>query len=173
MWNDCNNSCEMRSKKWIFPGAMRCNGNWLFQCQFIKDRNDFFLSFFHYLLKEEWVRTPALPAHCYNRFLYYNAQSLLVVIVDLAEVVFFWLIISVFCSCFLRGMGKFPSASVVYCLHSSCGHNTPSLLDMNLSFDFGFLPSSLARLFFLFLFGVQGERTLLQAMYRSIQIWNL
>lgn len=96
-------------------------------------------------------------------------QSLLGVIFDLVGIIFFLTDRFSFLLYLLRGMGKFPSASIVYCLHSSCVHNTPSLLGVNLSFNYCFLPSCLAR--FIFLFFVRGPRggNHLQAMYRSIQ----
>ena len=104
------------------------------------------------------------------RFLYYNVQSLLGVIFDLVGIIFFLTDCSNFLLLFTQGMGKFPSASIVYCLYSSCVHNTPSLLGVNLNLDFCFLLDCLARSFFLF--DVRGPRggNLLQAMYRSIQI---
>jgi hypothetical protein len=98
----------------------------------------------------------SLPTHCSHRFLYYNVQCLLGVIFDLVSIIFFLTDCSNFCSCLLRGMGKFPSASIVYYLHSSCVHNTSSLLGVNLRLNFCFLLDCLARLFFIF--DVRGHR---------------
>jgi len=72
------------------------------------------------------------------------------VIFDLVSIIFFLTDCSNFCSCLLRGMGKFPSASIVYCLHSSCVHNTPSLLGVNLRLNFCLFSSCLARFIFPF-----------------------
>ncbi len=80
----------------------------------------------------------------------HNVQSLLGVIFDLVGIIFFLTDRFSFLLYLLRGMGKFPSASIVYCLHSSCVHNTPSLLGVNLSFNYCFLPSCLARFIFPF-----------------------
>lgn len=116
------------------------------------------------------VAVTRISSTLFIRFLYYNVQSLLGVIFDLVGIIFFLTDCSNFLLLFTQGMGKFPSASIVYCLHSSCVHNTPSLLGVNLNLDFCFLLDCLARSFFLF--DVRGPRggNLLQAMYRSIQI---
>ena len=108
----------------------------------------------------EWWLSPELPAHCIHSSCVHNVQSLLGVIFDLVGIIFFLTDCSNFLLLFTQGMGKFPSASIVYCLYSSCVHNTPSLLGVNLRFNFCFLPSSLARFIFPFLmFGVQGVET--------------
>lgn len=116
------------------------------------------------------VAVTRISSTLFIRFLYYNVQSLLGVIFDLVGIIFFLTDCSNFLLLFTQGMGKFPSASIVYCLYSSCVHNTPSLLGVNLNLDFCFLLDCLARSFFLF--DVRGPRggNLLQAMYRSIQI---
>ena len=106
------------------------------------------------------VAVTRISSTLFIRFLYYNVQSLLGVIFDLVGIIFFLTDCSNFLLLFTQGMGKFPSASIVYCLYSSCVHNTPSLLGVNLRFNFCFLPSSLARFIFPFLmFGVQGVET--------------
>ena len=98
----------------------------------------------------QWGQTPELPAHCIHCSCVHNVQSLLGVIFDLVGIIFFLTDRFGFLLYLLRGMGKFPSASIVYCLHSSCVHNTPSLLGMNLSFNYCFIPSCLARSYFPF-----------------------
>ena len=96
------------------------------------------------------VAVTRISSTLFIRFLYYNVQSLLGVIFDLVGIIFFLTDCSNFLLLFTQGMGKFPSASIVYCLHSSCVHNTPSLLGVNLNLDFCFLLDCLARSFFSF-----------------------
>lgn len=87
------------------------------------------------------VAVTRISSTLFIRFLYYNVQSLLGVIFDLVGIIFFLTDCSNFLLLFTQGMGKFPSASIVYCLYSSCVHNTPSLL-AGCESELGFLFSS-------------------------------
>ena len=92
----------------------------------------------------------ASAVYCFHSSCVHNVQSLLGVIFDLVGIIFFLTDRFSFLLYLLRGMGKFPSASIVYCFHSSCGHNTPSLLGVNLRLNFCFLLDCLARFIFPF-----------------------